>query len=147
MSADCTQGYSLLNSCRKVPKSKISVPLLPQDKIGSLDDLALADLLRTDLLPEIEDVSSDSGGGGGCWPGIGTIMGWDQQQQVEPVAATTTGLQFLRSAECQHQQLQQQQQQQQDLLDLNCGGRGEVFSDIEVSEAVDRSLAKLVSAE
>ena len=146
MSADCTQGYSLLNSCRKVPKSKISVPLLPQDKIGSLDDLALADLLRTDLLPEIEDVSSDSGGGGGCWPGIGTIMGWDQQQQVEPVAATTTGLQFLRSAECQHQQLQQQQQQQ-DLLDLNCGGRGEVFSDIEVSEAVDRSLAKLVSAE
>ena len=114
--------------------------------MGSLDDLALADLLRTDLMPEIEDASSDSGGGGGgCWPGIGTIMGWDQQQQVEPVAATTTGLQFLRSAECQHQQLQQQQQQ--DLLDLNCGGRGEVFSDIEVSEAVDRSLAKLVSAE
>ena len=34
-----------------------------------------------------------------------------------------------------------------DLLELNCGGRGEVFSDIEVSEAVDRSLAKLVSAE
>ena len=123
--------------------------------MGSLDDLALADLLRTDLLPEIEDVSrnGDGGGGGGggvggggCWPGIGTILGWDQQQQVEQVAAAATGLQFLRSAECQYQQ-QQQQQQQQDLLDLNCGGRGEVFSDIEVSEAVDRSLAKLVSAE
>ena len=124
--------------------------------MGSLDDLALADLLRTDLMPEIEDASSDSGGGGGggCWPGIGTIFGWDQQQQVEPVA--TTGLEFLRSAECQYQPQQQQQQQQQqhqstaaapDLLDLNCGGRGEVFSDIEVSEAVDRSLAKLVSAE
>ena len=107
-------------------------------------------------MPEIEDASSDSGGGG-RWPGIGTIFGWDQQQQVEPVA--TTGLEFLRSAECQYQPQQQQQQQQQqqpqttaaaaapDLLDLNCGGRGEVFSDIEVSEAVDRSLAKLVSAE
>ena len=118
------------------------MPLFPQDKIGSLDDLALADLLRTDLLPEIEDVSSDSGGGGdgGCWPGIGTILGWDQQQQAEPIS----GLQFLRSTESQYQQQQPQQQQQQaDLLDL----KGEVFSDIEVSEAVDRSLAKLVSAE
>ena len=109
--------------------------------MGSLDDLALADLLRTDLLPaqmtaeEASENSSGGGGGGGCWPGIGTILGWDQQPQVEP------GLQLLRSAECQYQQ----QQQTVDLLDLNCGGRGEVFSDIEVSEAVDRSLAKLVS--
>ena len=120
-----------------------------QDKMGSLDDLALADLLRTDLLPAqmtaeepSENSSSGGGGGGGCWPGIGTILGWDQQQQVEPVVAASTGLQLLRSAECQYQQ---QQQTVVDLLDLNCGGRGEVFSDIEVSEAVDRSLAKLVS--
>ena len=125
-------------------------PFLPQDKMGSLDDLALADLLRTDLLPaqmtaeEPSENSSGGGGGGGCWPGIGTILGWDQQQQVEPVAVT--GLQLLRSAECQYQQ-QQQPQTALDLLDLNCGGRGEVFSDIEVSEAVDRSLARLVSAE
>ena len=113
--------------------------------MGSLDDLALADLLRTDLLPQMAEEVSGSGiggsegGGGGCRPGIGTILGWDQQQQVEPVAGA--GLQLLRSAECQYQQ----QQQTVDLLDLNCGGRGEVFSDIEVSEAVDRSLAKLVS--
>ena len=121
-------------------------PFLPQDKMGSLDDLALADLLRTDLLPQMaEEVSggeNSSRGGGGCWPGIGTILGWDQQQQVEPVAGA--GLQLLRSAECQYQQ--PQPQTAAELLDLNCGGRGEVFSDIEVSEAVDRSLAKLVSA-
>ena len=123
-------------------------PFLSQDKMGSLDDLALADLLRTDLLPaqmtaeEPSENSSGGGGGGGCWPGIGTILGWDQQQQVEPVVAASTGLQLLRSAECQYQQ---QRQTVVDLLDLNCGGRGEVFSDIEVSEAVDRSLAKLVS--
>ena len=116
--------------------------------MGSLDDLALADLLRTDLLPQMAEEVSGSGnggsegGGGGCWPGIGTILGWDQQQQVEPVAGA--GLQLLRSAECQYQQ--PQPQTAAELLDLNCGGRGEVFSDIEVSEAVDRSLAKLVSA-
>ena len=111
--------------------------------MGSLDDLALADLLRTDLLPAqmTAEEPSENSSGGGCWPGIGTILGWDQQPQVEPVVAASTGLQLLRSAECQYQQ----QQQTVDLLDLNCGGRGEVFSDIEVSEAVDRSLAKLVS--
>ena len=73
--------------------------------MGSLDDLALADLLRTDLLPEIEEVNNLGGGcgGGGCWPGIGTILGWgDQHLQVAPTMVATAGPPFSRStAECQ----------------------------------------------
>ncbi len=118
--------------------------------LATLDDLAGL----TDLLPEIEDTA-------GCWPGLGTILGWDQQQinqevlppiveSVAPAAGPqmTTLIQVpVMSISHGQEVVSIKQEPHPDLLDLNCGGRGEVFSDIEISEAVDRSLAQLVNGE
>jgi hypothetical protein len=96
-------------------------------EMASLDDLASL----TDLLPEIEDNA-------GCWPGLGTILGWDQQHHLMQQEEHLPQPHMEEEVEPVHYH--------PDLLDLNCG-RGEIFTDFEVSEAVDRSLAKLVSAE
>ena len=102
---------------------------------SNLDDLALAD-----LLPDLGDDIN------------GLLSGWNydqpqqqqQQQQLEPQLQQ----QFHQP---QPQLLQQQQQQPQQVMctvDFMSGScRGEIFGDLDFSDAVENSLAKLVSGE